>query len=61
MQGTGRSSTSGGATDGSTPESRSPVTPVWLGGGGGGGASASGSGDDLGFGSLGFGSGSDAA
>ncbi|XP_037433197.1 uncharacterized protein LOC119300284 [Triticum dicoccoides] len=51
--------TDGGATNGSTPESRSPVTPVWL--GGGGGASASGSGDDLGFGSLGFGSGSDAA
>ncbi|XP_044397021.1 ESX-1 secretion-associated protein EspB [Triticum aestivum] len=59
--GTGASSTGGGATDGSNPESRSPVTPVWLGGGGGGGASASGSGDDLGFGGLGFGSGSDAA
>ena len=56
MQGTG-----GGATDGSTPESWSPVPPVWLGGGGGGGASARSSGDDLGFGGLGFGSGSDVA
>lgn len=60
--GTGGSSAGDGATDGSTPESRSPVTPVWRGPGGGGssGGGASASGDDLGFGDLGFGSGSDA-
>ena len=67
MQGIGGSSAGGGATYGSTPESQSPVTPVWRGGGGAGSASASGggggsaSGDDLGFGYLGFGGGSDGA
>ena len=38
MQGTGGSSAGSGATYGSTPESQSPVTPVWLGGAGLGGA-----------------------
>ena len=52
MQGTGGSTVGGGLR--STPETRSPTTPIH---GGGGGGSLAGSGaassDDLGFGGLG--------
>ena len=54
MQGTGGSTVGGGLR--STPESRSPTTPIHGGGGGGGGGlggSAAASTDDLGFGRLG--------
>ena len=54
MQGTGGSTVGGGLR--STPETRSPTTPIHGGGGGGGGGlggSAAASSDDLGFGGLG--------
>ena len=52
MQGTGASTVGGGLR--STPETRSPTTPIHGGGGGGGlGGSAAASTDDLGFGRLG--------
>ena len=50
MQGTGGSTVGGGLR--STPETRSPTTPIH-GGGGGLGGSAAASSDDLGFGGLG--------
>ena len=53
IQGTGGSTVGGGLR--STPESRSPTTPIHGGGGGGGGGlggSAAASSDDLGFGGL---------
>ena len=52
MQGTGGSTVGGGLR--STPETRSPTTPIHRGGGGGGlGGSAAASTNDLGFGRLG--------
>nr|XP_020191379.1 loricrin-like [Aegilops tauschii subsp. strangulata] len=54
--GTGGSTVGGGAGLGTTPESRSPITPIHGGGGDGGGGlggSAAASSDDLGFGGLG--------
>ena len=52
IQGTGGSTVGGGLR--STPESRSPTTPIHVGGGGGGlGGSAAASTDDLGFSGLG--------
>lgn len=54
IQGTGGSTVGGGLR--STPETRSPTTPIHGGGGGGGGGlggSAAASSDDLGFGGLG--------
>ena len=50
IQGTAGSTVGGGLR--STPETRSPTTPIH-GGGGGLGGSAAASSDDLGFGSLG--------
>ena len=50
IQGTGGSTVGGGLR--STPESRSPTTPIHGGGGGLGGSAATSS-DDLGFGGLG--------
>ena len=54
IQGTGGSTVGGGLR--STPETRSPTTPIHGGGGGGGGGlggTAAASSDDLGFGGLG--------
>ena len=52
IQGTGGSTVGGGLR--STPETRSPTTPIHGGGGGSGlGGTAAASSDDLGFGGLG--------